>query len=622
MTDHHAKPNRLQNILAHPRWCAAMVALAMVTCLPVLQSGLFNDDYLQRAELMAPSAAHLMLAEVELEVNEPGRLRTCLSDLFVAVSPDKNRAALLEYGALPWWTGPNYRVALLRPVATFTHWVDTHWLGDSIVWMHTQNVIWLGLILAMASRIYRSFMHSNLAAAGLALLLLALDSNHYFPTLWIANRNQLMALFFALVSLSAHQRWRTEKRLHSAILSAVALVASLLSAEAGVATFAFLFAYALCLDQGTWIKRAMSLMPAIVLIITWRLLYSHLGYGAQGGGFYIDPAGEPTAFVQAAIHRMAFLLAGQWYAIPPDLFAFFHDAARWPCTLALWCLIVTAVAMCAPLLFRDRTARFWCVAMGAAIVPVCAAVPMGRNLLFASIAGFALIAQLIHGALTKANWLPGNRPWQWLILLTAGVLITVHAVMGLGATAAIPKVTHDMMAQFNASYDLAAARLQDNKQDLVIVNAPNPASMIYMPYKQALTEAPVPARLHMLAPGYGPLQISRPDNRSLRVKALEASLLTCQTTTRLEMVHLFRYLSDFRQAQDRLTPGKAIPLNGLTVTVESLDTKGNPVDILCRFDSPLEAPNRTWLRWDWQLERYERFDLPDIGESTTLKGPY
>lgn len=621
MTDCHTKQNRIQRILAHRMWPAAMVVLAMVTCLPTLESGLFNDDYLQRAELMAPNAAHEALTQVDLEVNEPGRLGTCLPDLFVAVSPDKNRRGLLDYGALPWWTGPNYRVALLRPVATFTHWIDTHWLGDSILWMHTHNVIWLGLIMGMAAVIYRSFMRASLVTAGLALLLLALDSNHYFPTLWIANRNQLMALFFALVCLHTHHRWRTDRRIVAAVLSIIALTASLLSAEAGVATFAFLFAYALCLDQGSWIKRGLSLVPAFVVIVAWRQVYSHLGYGAEGGGFYIDPAGQPTAFVQAAMHRMAFLLAGQWYAIPPDLFAFFHDDARWPCTLALWALILTAVAMCIPLLYRDRTARFWCVAMGAAIVPVCAAVPMGRNLLFASIAGFALIAQFIHGAMTRATWLPGNRPWQWLIMLTAGVLIAVHVVIGVAATAAMPSITRGMMTQMGATYDFNGAHLPSG-QDLVIINAPNPASMIYMPYRQALTDQTVPAHVRMLAPGYGPLRVSRPDDRSLRIKALEASLLTCQTTARLELVHLYRYLSDFRHAQDRLTPGQAMTFDGLTVTVESLDPAGNPIDILCRFDSALDASTRTWLRWDWQLERYERFDLPDIGESTTLKGPY
>jgi hypothetical protein len=418
-----------------------------------------------------------------------------------------------------------------------------------------------------------------------------------------------------------HHQCRVNKAPHAAIFSAVGLLASLLSAEAGVATFAFLFAYALCLDSSPWTRRVLSLVPAFGLIMAWRLVYSHLGYGAQGGGFYIDPAGQPMAFAQAALQRAAFLLAGQWYAIPPDLFAFVHDTERWPCTLLLWSLLITAMIMCFPLLRHDRMARFWGVALGVAIVPVCAALPMGRNLLFGSIAGFALIAQFIHGALTSAAWLPRGRAGRWLIRLTAWVLIAMHGVLGLALTVAMPGITRDMMTELNATCQLNTSDIQDG-QELVIINAPNPASIIYMPYKQALTDQPLPGLIHMLAPGYGPLQVSRPDDQSLRIKALEASLLTCQTTSRLEIVHLYRYLSDFRQPQDRLTPGEALDLPGLTVTLESMDPEGNPVEILCRFDTPLAAPTRTWLKWDWRLECYVPFDLPAIGKSVSLKGPY
>lgn len=569
---------------------------------------------------MAPNQSHQALAQVGLDVNEPGDLGTCLSKLFVAVGPSKNRTALLNYGALPWWTGPQYKVALFRPLATLTHWIDSHWLGDSLLWMHAHNVIWLGLILLMSGVIYRTLMPASLAVAGLGLFFLAIDSNHYFPTMWIANRNQLLALFFALVSLFLHHQWRIKTDAYAAVLSTCALLASLLSAEGGVATFAFIFAYALCLDPGPRLKRLISLLPSIALIILWRLAYSHYGYGAQGGGFYFDPAGQPVAFVQAALQRSAFLLAGQWYTIPPDLFAFIHDTARWPYSLTLWALLVVAFFMCLPLLRHDRTARFWCVAMCVAIVPVCAAVPMGRNLLFASIAGFGLIAQFIHGVLTKASWLPRAKAWKWLVYLTAWVLIALHGLVSLGLTTCMPKIARHMIVKMNATCDLNLANHQNN-QTLVIINAPNPASMIYVPYKQALTKQPLPAAIHILAPAYGALQVSRPDNRSLRLKALEASLLTCPPTSKLEMVHLYRHLSDFRQAQDRLTPGKPIQIGNLSITVESIDPQGHPIEILCRFSQPLEQSAQTWVTWSWSLKQYQPFALPAIGDVVTVKGP-
>ena len=620
MTELQTRQNCIQRVLAHRMWPMAMVLLATAICLPTLWSDPFNDDFMQRAELMAPGAVHQALAEVDLEVDKPGHMGTCLPQMFIAVGPDKNRTALLDYGALPWWTGPNYKVALLRPAAALTHWIDTHWLGDNPVRMHAHNVIWLGLVMAMAGIVYRTLMPLSLVTAGLGLLLLAVDSNHYFPTLWIANRNQLMALCFALVCLYMHHLWRTSKDPRAAVLSGVSLLVSLLCAEGGVAAFAFVFAYALCLDPGPRVKRVLSLVPSLALITLWRLAYSHFGYGAQGGGFYLDPVGEPVAFARAALQRSAFLLSGQWYTIPPDLFSYFQDSSRWPYALALWGLLIVAMTMCFPLIRHDRTARFWCVAMVVAIVPVCAAVPMGRNLLFASVGGFGLIAQFIHGSFTRAAWLPRAWAWRWLIHLTAWVLIALHGVLAVTLSFAMPDITRHMMAKMNATYDMDGVNMSD-RQDLVIVNAPNPASMMYLPYKQALKDQPLPRLIHMLAPGYGPLQISRPDERSLRIKALEASLLTCQPTWKLEIVHLYRYLSAFRQDQDHLPPGQAMRMPGLTVTIESMDTQGHPVEILCQFDSALAAPSRTWLRWDWQAKHYERFDLPEIGQTTTVRGP-
>ena len=621
MTDTTCQQNRIQRLLTHRVWAPSMIVLTMLTCVPAVFTGFFNDDYLQRAELIAPSTCHDALAQVGLDVNEPGHLTTCLAKVFIAVGPNKNKQALLEYGAMPWWTGPNYNVSLFRPLATLTHWLDSHWLGDSLVWMHTHNILWLGLVIFMAMVVYRALMPSHPVVIGLALLCLALDSNHYFPTLWIANRNQLMALFFALSSVYMHHLWRIKHCPYAAILSIVGLSAALLSAEGGVATFAFLFAYALCLDQNAWFKRAATLIPSVTIILMWRWAYSHFGYGAQGGGFYFDPAGQPVLFAQAAIQRAAFLLAGQWLAIPPDLFAFIHDTMRWPVTLGLWALVLISVVTCLPLLLKDRTARFWCVAMGAAIVPVCAAVPMGRNLLFASIAGFALMCQFIFGVLTGQSWLPKSRLAVKMLRVCAWCLVLIHVGFGFIATAAMPKVTHDMMAQMTDTYDLSKTQDDANK-DLIIINAPNPASMIYMPYKQALLQAPLPQHLHMLTPGYGPLEITRPTDSSLRIKALEASLLTCRPTSRLEIVHLYRYLSDFRASQDTIQPGQAIQCPGLTVTVEAIDAQRQPVEILCEFDTPLEAASRTWLRWDWQLEQYESFTLPQIGESFQLKGPF
>src|SRR3972149_6642713 len=86
--------------------------------------------------------------------------------------------------------------------------------------------------------------------AGLAGLLYVLDETNYFPVAFVANRNAVIALFFGLLAVLMHDKWRRESSIGGAVLACMFLALSLLSAEAGVATVAYNGAYALVFEQG------------------------------------------------------------------------------------------------------------------------------------------------------------------------------------------------------------------------------------------------------------------------------------------------------------------------------------------------------------------------------------
>jgi hypothetical protein len=244
---------------------------------------------------------------------------------------------------------------------------------------------------------------------------------------------------------------------------------------------------------------------------------------------------------------------------------------------------------------------------------------MGRNLLFAGVAGFALIARLIFDGWQKAAWLSGSRVRRILLRLLFWAFVLIHILLALIAKLAAPPLTNDLMQQMNVTTQVGDPNLM-GQNDVMIVNAPNPASLFYVPYREALAGHTLPSSIRVLAPGYGPIQIHRPDAQTLDIKALEASLLTCRPTTRLEIVHLYRYLSDVRNAKD--PPVDHVDLPGLSIDVLTRDTAGQPIAIRCQFPTPLEHENRQWRRWDWQQECYKPFVLPQIGQSLQLKGPY
>jgi hypothetical protein len=602
----------------HLAWILGL--LAMLLSLPTLWTGLINDDFCQRTELLRPSQAHQDLTRIGLETQNPGQLPTLLEELFIAVGPHKNREAFKHVGALPWWTGKDYKVSLLRPIAALTHWIDYQLFPNALVLMHLHSLLWLGITVFLVARLFQCFMGYT-CCAGLAALMYALSQNSYFPAMWLANRNQLLALIFGLLALLAHHQCRKQGSLRSLILSGLCLIGSLLCAEGGIATFAYIFAYALAMDQAPGRSRILSLIPAVILIVAWRFLYSLAGYGASGGGFYFDPGSQPLAFLLAAVERGPFLLAGQSLALPPDLFSLIQDDVRWPYTIGLGIVCVIILLVMGPLLQYRRTARFWCMGMVLSIVPVCAAAPMGRNLLFAGVGGFALLAQFITDVHQKEVWVTKPTLRHWLSTGLCWILFLIHVPGALAWKVAAPVVTNRVVDEMRASLDIGTLPdLQD--RTLVIVNAPNPASFMYVPYERALNQKTLPQAIRLLAPGFGILEVTRLDEKTIEIQSPHASLLTCQATFRLEMVHLYRYLSDFRAPDEHYVPGDQIALPGLRVRIMAVDAHGNPTQVQCQFDVSLEHSSLEWLQWDWKDECYRSFDIPSVGQDIQLRGPY
>ena len=61
-----------------------------------------------------------------------------------------------------------------------------------------------------------------------------------------------------VLAIIAHDRWRCHGRRLSAVFAPLLLVASLLSAEAGIGTVAYLFAHVVFLDRATWRRRVVA----------------------------------------------------------------------------------------------------------------------------------------------------------------------------------------------------------------------------------------------------------------------------------------------------------------------------------------------------------------------------
>ena len=322
---------------------AALVGVALA--LPALRAGWFLDDHYHWLAM----AGSRMLPEVFLSP----------MDMFGFFDGDPERTRRgMDLGLAPWWTDPDIHAAFWRPMTVLTHWVDYELWPDAPGLSHAHSLAWFGALIGVVALLYRRLMGATWVA-GLAALLWAIDDAHSAPAAWLANRNGLPAAFFGICALLAHHRWRRERRGSQACIAGGLLALSLLSGEAGIATCAYLAAYAAFLDRATWRRRVASLVPYLCIVLAWRVAWSGLGYGVSHLGLYVDPLGEPGRFLGAAIWRGPVLLLGQWALPPADVASLLSEQGRWLLALAGMIFLVVLTAMFFPLLRRDRTARFW-----------------------------------------------------------------------------------------------------------------------------------------------------------------------------------------------------------------------------------------------------------------------
>jgi len=357
----HSIVGYIRGFLEHRRLPVFLAVLAVVVMLPALGHGWFLDDMMFRARFLEPTGTGDEMGKVGGLFKSTAKLPDAMSDLYVFFN-DEDAEKVMDYGAIPWWADPDCRISFWRPVTSFTMWLDYQLYPDSAPLHHLHSILWFGGAIFVLSILYRR-LAGPVWIAGLAALLYVLDDGNYMPVAFVANRNAVIALFFGLLAVLMHDKWRREGSIGGAILACVFLALSLLSAEAGIATAAYLGAYALVFEQGKWSRRIRSLVPAVAVVILWRFVHGALGYATHASGVYIDPGAEPLRFAVAALERGPIMIFAQLFGSVADAYYFFSDPARVKVYAVVTSLLLVLLAVLRPLLRRDRVARFWFLGM-------------------------------------------------------------------------------------------------------------------------------------------------------------------------------------------------------------------------------------------------------------------
>jgi hypothetical protein len=571
--------------LARPRASWWLAGLALIVLLPTLWSGLVIDDFFQRLIVEGRLSSRL------------GRL-----DLFELVSSSPTqRAHFEELGIYPWWIGPHTQISYWRPLAALTHLID-YSLWPRAAWlMHLENLAWYAALVLACAALYRRFI-SVPWVAGFAAAYYAFDHAHAYPAAWVANRNALMSTFFGVLSLLAHDRWRTRRRLPFGVLAWAAFACALLSAEAGVAIVGYTAAYALCFERNEALslardarKRLLSLVPYAAVMGTWRLTYHALGHGVVGSGINMDPLTDGAGFLALAFRSGPLLLASDVIGLPPDIL-FTHP--EWTTAAALGALIPLALLGYAalPLLRSDRSARFFVAGSILSTFAFGGTFPSDRYLFWVGLGVMGIVAQLVGGVFGESAG-PTNAV-RYAVCCACIVLRGVVSPAVFPLRTAAPGLVED---DFEQMVETIPRGPDFADQTVVLLNAPLDAFESVLPFVAMGRGEPAPAHMYMLYAGRDHVTVTRtaPNVLEERVEA--------------------GWFSRFTDRLYRNTPlrlGDTIPLAAMSARVESLTGEGRPSAV--EFTFPTNLDDRSLVFLSWGPRGFERVTPPAAGAHLTV----
>lgn len=317
-------------------------------------------------------------------------------------------------GSLPWFTCPEWKYALWRPAASLLFAAERLFFGLDRTGYQLHTLLWYLLSIAAAGVLLRRCLPGALGAG--ALLLFAVHGFHAEPLGWLGARHPMVAAVPGFLAVAAHLRWRLGGWRPGAWLAPAGFALGLALSETGLQCMAFLVAFELLAGPGGWRGRARALLPAVLLVAGYLLLYRALDRGVHGFYGYTDPFAEPLQFLGSGVVQLDLLLGRVMTAGGPS---------RWTKFLLLpaaWLLH----HVLASLPERERASCRW-LALGGflALLPVLAGVPEDRVLFVPSLAACALVAATARLLLLQ---LRGRRPRRLVLGAACAAVVAVHVV--------------------------------------------------------------------------------------------------------------------------------------------------------------------------------------------------
>lgn len=591
----------------------------LITHIPTGKGVLLGDDFIQWAAATSPE----VLAEKGFHVADPDNtFIERIKNSFLFMSGDTTATAELKaYGGVPWWSPDDVTMHMFRPLSALTHWLDYNLFQNDVFLMQLHSVLYLLLLAGSYYAFCRRFGAAGWVPA-LAVFMFVFSYSVPMNLNWLAARNALIAPMFALWCIMFHDRWRTQDNYGYLLLSLAALALALLSAEAGIATLAYLGAYALLLDPRRSILNAVwTLLPALGVVVAWRLLYSSQGFGTENIDLYVDPVRSPVEFLTERVPMLPVYYLRLILGPAATLLVGITSSIM---ALSLISLVICALAIRViyPQLRHSRLMQFGLLGSAVAIIPFLSTNPGPRMEPFLHI-GFLLVA----GTWLYELWRQGSLT-RGIKVLAVGFLIFHLAIPTVLTVARHWRIVTLEIVHTDV-YSTVAEDLRAGDKNLVIVNSPDFSNYYHRPFSWAYHKLPMPEKVQMLAPGLTPVTISRESENRYRLISNEGFAMIANTPQKVDFrddphfnkpkVLAYRVNNQIMTNDETaFTVGQKVTGNGFEAEV--MNMQGDlPTEIRVEF---VENEPSVWQWFDWKDQRYKRMDQLEIGERRHIPGPF
>jgi hypothetical protein len=342
----------------------------------------------------------------------------------------------IDPAILSWWDDPQSSLCFLRPISSFSLWLDHTYLWRWPVLPHLHSIVWFLALWCVWRAILLRYLPVRIV--NLALLLTALSGALAMTTGWIASRHALVGGVLGIAGLhhSLASRdpvnSRTASRTGRELLGGFLIALGLLSSEMVLGVFGFLVAREWLTRDGQRQLRRGALARIIVYALcglAYVSAHARLGYGAPKYALYLNASADPWTFLRSVPERLLALTGDQVLGLPSDLWVYPNLTVL----LAVVCMFGAAMFSIAllrlwPALQDPELSALRWLGLGAllSLAPALSGMAGGRALTIAAFPVNALIAACLLSGDSSLG-APGSRRRRWGVLaqrtLAAGAFV-------------------------------------------------------------------------------------------------------------------------------------------------------------------------------------------------------